>query len=70
MKYHILLVLHRMPLLYIILKILIFDHVTYTKQKNNYKVRRNFSKMVELRNKLWKCILNEKSSIAALFFRS
>ena len=68
MKYHILLILHRIPLLSIILKILIFDHVTYTKQKNNYKGRRNFSKMGELRNKRWKWILNEKSSNTALFF--
>ena len=65
MKYHILLTLHRIPLLSIILKILIFDHVTYTKQKNNYKGRRNFSKMGELRNKRWKWILNEKSSNTA-----
>ena len=62
MKYHILLILHRMPVLSIILEILIFDHVTYTKQKNNYKGRRN------LRNKCWKWILNEKSSNTALFF--
>ena len=50
MKYHILLIPHRIPKLSIILKILIFDHVTYTKQKNNYKGRQIFSKMVELRN--------------------
>ena len=65
MKYHILLILHRMPLLSIILKIYIFDHVTYTKQNNNYKGRRI---VVELRNKRWKWILNEKSSNTALFF--
>ena len=57
-----------MPLLSIILKILIFDHVTYTKQKINYKGRRNLSKIVELRNKRWKWILNEESSNTALFF--
>ena len=39
-----------MPKLSISLKILIFDHVSYNKQKNNYKGRRIFSKMVELRN--------------------
>ena len=50
MKYHILLILHRIPKLSIILKNLIFDHVIYNKQKHNYKGRRIFSKMVELRN--------------------
>ena len=33
-----------MSKLSIILKMLIFDHVTYTKQKNNYKGRRIFFK--------------------------
>ena len=68
MKYHILLILHRMPKVSIILKFWIFDHVTYNKQKHNYKGRRIFSKMVELRNWRWKWILNEKSSNTALFF--
>ena len=41
--------------------------MTYTEQKYNYKGRRNFSKIVKLRNQHWKWFLYEKSSNTALF---